>query len=115
MSKVILSMIYLKKIFSLNFGVDSDVSNEVFLGVRYDKSFFSILLFLERCCLLNDNYFSIICNHFQMQAFLDSCFVSFRRQVNVSSLQSVIETLLPWVEVLDYDVSFLVILSIFIF
>ncbi|VDM94702.1 unnamed protein product, partial [Onchocerca ochengi] len=38
-----------------------------------------------------------------MQTFLDSCFASFRRQVNVSSLQSVIETLLPWVEILDYD------------
>ncbi|KAL4002521.1 Helix-loop-helix DNA-binding domain family protein [Acanthocheilonema viteae] len=38
-----------------------------------------------------------------LQAFLDSCFASFRGQVNVSSLQSVIETLLPWVEVLDYD------------
>ncbi|EFO15357.2 helix-loop-helix DNA-binding domain-containing protein [Loa loa] len=38
-----------------------------------------------------------------MQAFLDSCFASFRRQVNVSNLQSVIETLLPWVEILDYD------------
>ncbi|CAG9535379.1 unnamed protein product [Cercopithifilaria johnstoni] len=38
-----------------------------------------------------------------MQAFLDSCFASFRKQVNVSSLQSVIETLLPWVEILDYD------------
>ncbi|VDK76798.1 unnamed protein product [Litomosoides sigmodontis] len=38
-----------------------------------------------------------------IQAFLDSCFASFRRQVNVSSLQSVIETLLPWVEILDYD------------
>uniref|UniRef100_A0A915PWM3 BHLH domain-containing protein n=1 Tax=Setaria digitata TaxID=48799 RepID=A0A915PWM3_9BILA len=38
-----------------------------------------------------------------MQAFLDSCFASFRRQVDVSSLQSVIQTLLPWVEILDYD------------
>ncbi|KAK6100549.1 Helix-loop-helix DNA-binding domain family protein [Brugia pahangi] len=38
-----------------------------------------------------------------IQAFLDSCFASFRRQVNVSSLQSVIETLLPWVEIVDYD------------
>ncbi|MCP9259011.1 BMA-MXL-2, isoform b [Dirofilaria immitis] len=38
-----------------------------------------------------------------MQAFLDSCFISFRRHVNVSNLQSVIATLLSWVEILDYD------------
>lgn len=53
-------------------------------------------------------------NHFQMQTFLDSCFASFRRQVNVSSLQSVIETLLPWVEMLDYGVSFFAVFSILI-
>ncbi|VDM98732.1 unnamed protein product [Thelazia callipaeda] len=45
-------------------------------------------------------------NASSVQTFLDSCFASFRRQVDVSSLQSVTQTLLPWVEILNYDVGY---------
>ncbi|VDD95417.1 unnamed protein product [Enterobius vermicularis] len=40
-----------------------------------------------------------------VQTLLDACYTSFCRQVDVSTLQSVTQTLLPWVENLDYDVG----------